>query len=158
MASTITCPARVISWKRSSCTAHAVLCLKTTISYIGAWMHNRASLSYLGRVRHICVNVHQIIIGSGVMVSIWTNTLRNEIRIKILCFIEVGHHWFRACFVACSAPSHYLNQCCFIVHWTPRNKRSEIRIEIQNFSFIKMHLKMSSAEMADILFRPQCVK
>ena len=34
---------------------------------------------------------------------------------------------------------------------------SEILIRIQTFSFKKMHLKMSSAKMASILSRPQCV-
>ena len=32
------------------------------------------------------------------------------------------HHWFKYRFVAWSAASHYLNQCCNIVHWTIRNK------------------------------------
>ena len=35
---------------------------------------------------------------------------------------------------------------------------SKIHIEIQKFSFKKMHIKMSSAEMADILSQPHCVK
>ena len=43
--------------------------------------------------------------------------------------------------VAYSAPSHYLNQYWHIVNLTPRNHFSEIRIEIQNSSFMKMHLK-----------------
>ena len=43
--------------------------------------------------------------------------------------------------VAYSAPSHYLNQCWHIVYLTTRNNFSEIRIEIQNSSFMKMHLK-----------------
>ena len=47
----------------------------------------------------------------------------------------------------CFAPSHYLNQCLIIVNWTLRNKFSEIRIKIQNFSFMKMHLKMLSAKL-----------
>ena len=34
---------------------------------------------------------------------------------------------------------------------------SEILIEIHTFSFMKMHLKMSSGKMATILSRPQCV-
>ena len=35
---------------------------------------------------------------------------------------ELGQHWFRKWLVACSAPNHYLNQCCLIVNWTLRNK------------------------------------
>ena len=39
-----------------------------------------------------------------------------------ICVGELGQHWFRQWFVACSAPSHYLNQCWLIVNWTLRNK------------------------------------
>ena len=35
-----------------------------------------------------------------------------------ICISELGHQWFRYWLVACSAPSHYLNQCWFIVNWT----------------------------------------
>ena len=35
---------------------------------------------------------------------------------------ELRQHWFMKWLVACSAPSHYLNQCCLIVNWTLRNK------------------------------------
>ena len=35
---------------------------------------------------------------------------------------ESGQHWFRQWLVAYSAPSHYLNQCWFIVNWTFTNK------------------------------------
>ena len=36
---------------------------------------------------------------------------------------KLGHrHWFRKWFVACSAPSRYLNQCWLIVNWTPASK------------------------------------
>ena len=33
----------------------------------------------------------------------------------------LGHHWLRQWFVACLAPSHYLNQYWHSVNWTPRN-------------------------------------
>ena len=39
-----------------------------------------------------------------------------------ICVGELGQHWFRQRLVACSAPSHYLNQCCLIVNWPFRNK------------------------------------
>ena len=39
-----------------------------------------------------------------------------------ICVSELGHHWFRYWLVAYSAPSHYLNQCWRIVHWTPGDK------------------------------------
>ena len=35
-----------------------------------------------------------------------------------ICVSESGQHWFRYWLVACSAPSHYLNQCWLIVNWT----------------------------------------
>ena len=38
-----------------------------------------------------------------------------------ICVSELGRHWLGFCFVACSAPRHYRNQCCF-VNWAPRNK------------------------------------
>ena len=39
-----------------------------------------------------------------------------------ICVSEMGPHWFRKWLVVSSAPSHYLNQCWFIVDWTPGNK------------------------------------
>ena len=39
-----------------------------------------------------------------------------------ICVSELGQHWFRWWLVACSAPSHYPNQCSLIVNWTLRNK------------------------------------
>ena len=35
---------------------------------------------------------------------------------------ELNHHWFRWWLVACSAPSHHLNQCWIIINWAHRNK------------------------------------
>ena len=62
-----------------------------------------------------------------------------------ICIKELDQHWFRQWLVACSALSHCLNQCWLIVNW-PLVTNSEIQIEIQNISFMKMHLKMSSAK------------
>ena len=45
-----------------------------------------------------------------------------------------------------------LNQCWNIVNWTRGNKLQWISIEIQTFSFKKMHLKMSSGK-----WRPLCL-
>ena len=39
-----------------------------------------------------------------------------------ICVSELGKHWFRQWLVAWSAPSHYQNQCWFIVNWTLGNK------------------------------------
>ena len=57
-----------------------------------------------------------------------------------ICVGEVGHHWFRQWLVACSAPSHYLNQCWLIVNWTPGNT-SQWNLILRSFSFEKIHLK-----------------
>ena len=39
-----------------------------------------------------------------------------------ICVSESRQHGFRKWLVAYSAPSHYLNQCCFIVNWPARSK------------------------------------
>ena len=39
-----------------------------------------------------------------------------------ICVGELGQHRFRQWLVACSVPSHYLNQCYCIVDWTIMNK------------------------------------
>ena len=70
-----------------------------------------------------------------------------------ICVSELGHHWFRFWLVACSAPSHYLNQCWFIVDWTPGNKFQWNLHGIISFSFKKMHLKNRLPKMVAILSR-----
>ena len=50
-----------------------------------------------------------------------------------------------------TAPSHYLNQCWYIVNWALSSNFREISIEIHTFSFKKLHLKTSSAK-----WRPFC--
>ena len=52
---------------------------------------------------------------------------------------------------AWSAPSHYLNQCWNVVNKTPKNKLQWKSIQNTKFSFMKMHLKTSSAKR-----RPFC--
>ena len=59
--------------------------------------------------------------------------------------------WIRSTLVqiiACRffVPNHYLNQCWIIVNWTLRNKLQRNSIKIQNLSFMKMHLKISSVK------------
>ena len=46
------------------------------------------------------------------------------------CVSKLYHHWFRYWLVACSAPSHYLNQRWYIVNQTLRNKHRWIVIFI----------------------------
>ena len=50
-----------------------------------------------------------------------------------------------------SAPSHYLNQCWNVVNKPPKNKLQWKSIQNTKFSFMKMHLKTSSAKR-----RPFC--
>ena len=45
----------------------------------------------------------------------------------------------------CLVPSHYLNQCWFIIYWTIGNNISERGIKIEQFSFKKTNLTMTSA-------------
>ena len=39
-----------------------------------------------------------------------------------ICVSKQGYHWVRYWLAACSAPSHYLNQCCFFFNLTLMNK------------------------------------
>ena len=71
-------------------------------------------------------------------------------RVTHICVGELDQHWFRQWLVACQAPSHYLNQSCWFSIGRLGTNFSEIQIEI-NFSFMKMHLKVSSAK-----WRPYC--
>ena len=59
---------------------------------------------------------------------------------------ESGQYWFRQWLVAYSAPSHYLNQCWFIVNWTRRNKLQWKFNQNTKLSFTKKHMKISSAK------------
>ena len=69
-----------------------------------------------------------------------------------ICVNESGQHGFMYWLVACSAPSHYLNQCCTILSIEPLGSNlNEILIKKQNSSLTKMHLKISSAK-----WRPFC--
>ena len=62
-----------------------------------------------------------------------------------ICVSKSSQHWL----VAYAAPSHYLNQCWSIGPLS--TNFSEIFIRIQNFSFTKIHMNISSAKM-----RPFC--
>ena len=68
-----------------------------------------------------------------------------------ICVEELDKHWFRWWLVAYSAPSHFMNKFPLIVNWTLRNKVQWNLNQIQNFSFMKMRLKMSSGK-----WRPFC--
>ena len=63
-----------------------------------------------------------------------------------ICVGELVQHWFTWWFFAYSEPSHYLNQCWVIVNWAPRNTPQWHLIKIQNISFTKLHVIISSAK------------
>ena len=42
--------------------------------------------------------------------------------VPLICVSELGYHWLRYWFGACSAPSHYLSQHWIIVQYTIRDK------------------------------------
>ena len=65
----------------------------------------------------------------------------------------LGQYRFRYWPVACSAQSHCPSQCSIIVNWTLGTNFNEIWIEIQKFSFTKMHLKMSSGKWRSFCLR-----
>ena len=87
----------------------------------------------------------------------WFHALSHWGLVTHICVVELGHHWFRQWLVACSVPSHYLNQCWNIVNWTVRNKlhwnfNRNSNIFIQEIAFENVVCKMAS-----ILYRPQWV-
>ena len=47
-----------------------------------------------------------------------------------VCVNKQGYHWIRYWFVACSVPSHYLNQCWLIINWTIWTQFAYILIDI----------------------------
>ena len=67
---------------------------------------------------------------------------------------KTDHLWFRYWLVACSVPSHHLNQCCvsFIGKKLPWNFHRNSYILTQQNTFRNV-----ASKMAAILSRPQCV-
>ena len=61
-------------------------------------------------------------------------------------------------FVPWTEPSHYLNQCWYIVNWTLRNMIQLNFSRNQNIFIQEKALQNDICEMASILSRPQCVK
>ena len=66
---------------------------------------------------------------------------------------ELVQHWFRWWLGACWAPCHYLNQCCLVVNWPLRNTIQWNSNQDTRLFIMKVHLKLSSAKTAAILFR-----
>ena len=70
-----------------------------------------------------------------------------------ICVSDLGQHWFRWWLVAYSPPSHYLNHAGLLLLGPLGTNFSEIFIKIQNFSFMKINLKIFSVRIAAILSR-----
>ena len=75
-----------------------------------------------------------------------------------ICVVELGHHWFKIWLVACSAPSHYLNQCWNIVNRTSRNKFQWKLNQNSNIFIQEIAFENVVCTMASIFSRPQWVK
>ena len=67
-------------------------------------------------------------------------------RVTHICVIKLSNHWFRLWLATWPVPSHYLNQCWNSVNWTRGTNFNKILMKIQQFSFKKMRLKMSSGK------------
>ena len=78
--------------------------------------------------------------------SLGCNQLTHLPLVPHICVSELGQDWFRQWLVACSAPSHYPNQCSLIVNWTLRNKLQWKSKRNSIISFKKIRLKMASAK------------
>ena len=86
----------------------------------------------------------------------WFETLSRPLWCN--CNGKRGHHWFRYWFVARSAPSHYLNQCCYIIscHHTARNKFQRklnkiTTILIKNDQKMSFCLVLNMLDMTDLI-------
>ena len=79
-------------------------------------------------------------------------------RVTHICASKPYHHWVRHWLVAWTAPSHYLNECWYIVNWTLRKKcqwniNRNSNIFIQENAFVRVVCEISA-----ILSRSKCVK
>ena len=75
-----------------------------------------------------------------------------------ICVTNLGHHWFTLWLVACSAPNHYLNQCCIVVNWTLTNKIQSNCVRNSNIFIQENAFENVFWKMLAILSHPQCVK
>ena len=85
------------------------------------------------------------------------NDLTHWGRVTHICVSKLDHHCFRSRLVACTAPSHYLNQCWIIVNWTLRNKLQCNLNRNSNIFIQENAFESDVCETAAILSRPQCV-
>ena len=120
-------------------------CIKTMIK---TKRHYKIHLHYVKLTQHISFrNINRTLIS-----LIRYYGVKNSGPVKLTHWSRVTHICVGKLTIAGSAPSHYLNQCWNIVNWTLGTNFSEILIEINTFSFKKMHLKISSRR-----WRPFCL-
>ena len=76
-----------------------------------------------------------------------------------ICVSKTCHNWLKKWLVAWSAPTHYLNQCCYITDSTIRNT---FPWNIFYSKFGSFHSRKCTSnvacKLAAILSRPQCIK
>ena len=108
------------------------------------------------------------ILQSGNQISIWTEICSlvqgsnispvNSLRPSDAYMRQWSNqHWFRQWLVACSAPSHYQNQCWNIVNKTLRNKLQWIFSRNSNIFIQENAFESVVCEKVAILSRPQWV-
>ena len=77
-----------------------------------------------------------------------------------ICISKRRHHWSRYWLVAWSAPSHYLNQCWYIVNSNLGNTLQHVQWNFnRNYNIFIQEDAFESVvcEMAAILPQPQCI-
>ena len=93
----------------------------------------------------VAVLFRKIILVFWPQLSLVANKVISSPLVPHICVSESGQHWFRWWLVAYSGPSHCSN--ALLLSIVPLETTcSEIWIKIPNFSFKKMHLKMSSVK------------
>ena len=78
-------------------------------------------------------------------------------RVTHICVGKLNIFWFRLWLVACSAPSHYLNQCWNIANCTHGNKRQWNFNRNSNIFIQEYASEKDVRDITAILSRPQCV-
>ena len=72
------------------------------------WMHIKCTC--IAFVSHECI--------VSITIAVLNHTYRcylSQWGLMLKCLSDMCHRWFSECFVACSAPRHYLNPCTFNV-------------------------------------------
>ena len=100
--------------------------LHNTVDFLDITVSSMSPWAYLASARGIhfvklllkcCACVLCILLEIKLLLQIKTHWGR----VTLICVSKLGHIWFRWWLAACSAPSHYLNQCWYIYNWTTGN-------------------------------------